>query len=125
MGRSILFLLAGRGKLVSPVCLGTGLPNNKGLLGRLNTRELRESYVRAIWFRNRQWSLLMTSIKLLMNNACHLDEEEFTSTQLSTNVQQQSSKATVQVPLTESASIQVQQMTNLFLYIVGDIVISQ
>ncbi|KAL3650255.1 Proteasome subunit alpha type-2 [Castilleja foliolosa] len=30
----------GRGKLVCPVCLGTGLPNNKGLLRRPDGREL-------------------------------------------------------------------------------------
>ncbi|CAH8264756.1 unnamed protein product [Arabidopsis lyrata] len=32
----------GRGKLVCPVCLGTGLPNNKGLLRRPGARELLE-----------------------------------------------------------------------------------
>lgn len=31
---------AGRGKLVCPVCLGTGLPNNKGLLRRPDARQL-------------------------------------------------------------------------------------
>lgn len=31
---------AGRGKLVCPVCLGTGLPNNKGLLRRPDAKEL-------------------------------------------------------------------------------------
>lgn len=30
----------GRGKLVCPVCLGTGLPNNKGLLRRPDARQL-------------------------------------------------------------------------------------
>ncbi|TVU05600.1 hypothetical protein EJB05_48768 [Eragrostis curvula] len=30
----------GRGKLVCPVCLGTGLPNNKGLLRRPEAKEL-------------------------------------------------------------------------------------
>ncbi|PKU77900.1 hypothetical protein MA16_Dca023480 [Dendrobium catenatum] len=30
----------GRGKLVCPVCLGTGLPNNKGLLRRPEARKL-------------------------------------------------------------------------------------
>lgn len=30
----------GRGKLVCPVCLGTGLPNNKGLLRRPDARKL-------------------------------------------------------------------------------------
>nr|GFC14305.1 protein embryo sac development arrest 3, chloroplastic [Tanacetum cinerariifolium] len=30
----------GRGKLVCPVCLGTGLPNNKGLLRRPGAKEL-------------------------------------------------------------------------------------
>lgn len=34
------FLVAGRGKLVCPVCLGTGLPNNKGLLRRPDARKL-------------------------------------------------------------------------------------
>ena len=35
------FLLwAGRGKLVCPVCLGTGLPNNKGLLRRPDAKQL-------------------------------------------------------------------------------------
>lgn len=31
---------AGRGKLVCPVCLGTGLPNTKGLLRRPDARQL-------------------------------------------------------------------------------------
>ncbi|KAJ9558978.1 hypothetical protein OSB04_013592 [Centaurea solstitialis] len=37
-----LFLLlnTGRGKLVCPVCLGTGLPNNKGLLRRPDAKQL-------------------------------------------------------------------------------------
>jgi hypothetical protein len=30
----------GRGKLVCPVCLGTGLPNNKGLLRRPEAKQL-------------------------------------------------------------------------------------
>lgn len=34
------YLQTGRGKLVCPVCLGTGLPNNKGLLRRPGAREL-------------------------------------------------------------------------------------
>ena len=37
-----LLLQTGRGKLVCPVCLGTGLPNNKGLLRRPGARELLE-----------------------------------------------------------------------------------
>lgn len=36
----VLSLWTGRGKLVCPVCLGTGLPNNKGLLRRPDARKL-------------------------------------------------------------------------------------
>lgn len=36
----VSILCAGRGKLVCPVCLGTGLPNNKGLLRRPEARKL-------------------------------------------------------------------------------------
>lgn len=35
-----IYSSTGRGKLVCPVCLGTGLPNNKGLLRRPDAREL-------------------------------------------------------------------------------------
>ncbi|KAF1878703.1 hypothetical protein Lal_00047374 [Lupinus albus] len=37
---SFLLAIGGRGKLVCPVCLGTGLPNNKGLLRRPGAKEL-------------------------------------------------------------------------------------
>lgn len=37
-----LILETGRGKLVCPVCLGTGLPNNKGLLRRPDAKQLLE-----------------------------------------------------------------------------------
>ncbi|KAK1313910.1 hypothetical protein QJS10_CPA06g02261 [Acorus calamus] len=37
---SLFIIRVGRGKLVCPVCLGTGLPNNKGLLRRPEGRKL-------------------------------------------------------------------------------------
>lgn len=36
----LLVVVAGRGKLVCPVCLGTGSANNKGLLRRPESKEL-------------------------------------------------------------------------------------
>ncbi|KAG6469264.1 hypothetical protein ZIOFF_073970 [Zingiber officinale] len=39
---AILSKRLGRGKLVCPICLGTGLPNNKGLLRRPEARKLLE-----------------------------------------------------------------------------------
>lgn len=40
VGTLFVSYCAGRGKLVCPVCLGTGLPNNKGLLRRPGAKEL-------------------------------------------------------------------------------------
>lgn len=39
-GVVLVVVMAGRGKLVCPVCLGTGSANNKGLLRRPESKEL-------------------------------------------------------------------------------------
>lgn len=47
----------GRGKLVCPVCLGTGLPNNKGLLRRPDARKLLDKMYNGRILPNSQVSL--------------------------------------------------------------------
>lgn len=57
----ICSLFSGRGKLVCPVCLGTGLPNNKGLLRRPDARQLLDKMYNGRLLPNSQVNSLTTS----------------------------------------------------------------